>query len=494
MMRPTLSILAALTAYCSIVPAQTFTDPAIPVVEKLANVPVPGAKKQDALKFHAAPKPLAANAVTHEWRDFLGPSLNGISTEKPLLQKFGKGGPPIVWEIAKGEGYASPAVVKGRVVLFHRLEEEEVVECLDAESGQRFWRHSYPTNYRDRYGFDGGPRCQPVSDGEWVYTFGAQGKLSCWKLTTGQLLWKRDIIKEWNLEPNFFGVGSTPLLEGNLLIVNVGADNGPCVAAFDKRSGKMVWGAGKEWGPSYASPIAATVQGKRRVFVFAGGESRPATGGVLCIDPATGKLDWSFPWRADVYESVNASSPLIVGNQVYVSECYGTGGVLLDVQPDGAVREVWRNNKLGTHFMTAIYKDGYIYGIDGHGPANAPLVCLDFKTGKEMWREDVLWEEIEPGLGGRRSSGPRKVKLPPGLASLILVDGRCLMLGEFGHLVWLDLNPQGYRELDRVRLFVDREAWTMPSLSRGLLYVNQNSKGEDGAERRLICYDLRAVQ
>jgi hypothetical protein len=104
-----------------------------------------------------------------------------------------------------------------------------------------------------------------------------------------------------------------------------------------------------------------------------------------------------------------------------------------------------------------------------------------------MWRQDILWDEgTTPG-----PRGPRVMKVPPGLASLILVDGRGLMLGEFGHLVWLDLNPQGYKELERVRLFTGREAWTMPSLSRGLLYVCQNSRGDDDTPPRLICYDLR---
>src|SRR3954468_2275459 len=110
------------------------------------------------------------------------------------------------------------------------------------------------------------------------------------------------------------------------------ASGGPCVAAFDTKTGRMVWGAGAEWGPSYASPIPATVLGQRRVFVFAGGESRPATGGLLCLDPATGAVDFAFPWRGRRVESVNASSPLVIDpDKVWISECYGKGGVLLQL-------------------------------------------------------------------------------------------------------------------------------------------------------------------
>jgi outer membrane protein assembly factor BamB len=466
--------------------AQGFVDPAPPKVQKLAVVAPPGPHEREGLKFHAAPKPLAAKAVTHDWRTFLGPTHNAVSTETPLLKQFGKNGPAIVWEVTKGEGYATPAVVGKRVVLFHRIGNQEIVECLQAETGRRFWKVAYMTDYRDRYGWNGGPRCQPVTDGEYVYTLGVQGMLHCLKLTTGQVVWKRDILLEFKVYQGFFGIGCTPLIEGDRLIVNVGAESGPCVAAFDKRTGKMLWGAGKGWGPSYASPIPADVRGRRRVFVFAGGESSPATGGLLCIDPANGKVQFTFPWRSNVRESVNASSPLVVGNQVYISECYGPGGALLDLPPTGAFRKVWTNQVLKTHFMTAIHKGGYLYGIDGHGPQGAPLVCIDLRTGKEMWRAQPEWAETI-----HSAQGERKARLGPGLASLMLVDGRCLMLGEYGHLVWLDLNPKGYRELSRARLFLADQTWGLPSLSRGLLYVCQNERGFDGSQPRLICYDLR---
>lgn len=469
-------------------PAATpvFTDPAPPKVQTLQEVPLPSATAQPELKFVAPPKPLPQGAVTHEWRHFLGPTHNGLSSETMLAKSFGKSGLPIVWSVPKGEGYAAPAVIGQRVVLFHRLEEKEVVECLEAETGKRYWKVAYDVSYSDRYGFSPGPRCQPISDGKYVYTFGVTGVLHCLELTTGRTLWKRDIHPEFKIPSNFFGVGATPLLEGNLLIVNTGAPKGPCVAAFDKHTGKMVWGAGKEWGASYATPTPATIHGKRRIFVLAGGESRPATGGLLCIDPANGKVLFHFPWRASRYESVNASSPLVVGDKVFISECYGPGGAVLKIAPDGSYKKLWSNTNLNTHFMTAIHKDGYLYGVSGHGPRNAPIVCVSLETGKEMWRTEPEWEEIVP-----TEQGDRKAILSPALASMILVEGRCLMLGEFGHLVWLDLNPKEYRELERVRLFLAAHTWSMPSLSRGLLYVCQNNKGFDKTDARLICYDMR---
>lgn len=467
--------------------AAPFSDPAPPAVVPLLEIKSPQPMPQGELNFHAPPKVLPAGAITSDWPSFLGPTHNGISSETKLLNELGKSGPPMVWEVKKGSGYAAPAVFKDRLVFFHRMGDEEVIECLQAETGRQFWKAAYPTDYQDRYGYSEGPRCAPVIDSGRVYTFGAGGMLHCLDLLAGHVYWKRDILKEFKLKQNFFGVGATPLVEGDLLIINIGADGGPCVVAFDKKTGKMVWGAGDQWGPSYASPIPADIQGKRRVFVFAGGESHPPTGGLLCIDPSNGAVDFSFPWRGRRVDSVNASSPLIVGNQVFISECYGRGSALLDIAPDFSAKPAWTNEDFGTHFMTAIHKDGYLYGVHGHGPLDCPIVCLELKTGKEMWRHEPEWsDEIQtPG-------GLRKYKFSTNRANFLLVDGRCLCLTESGHLLWLDLNPKGYKELSRCSLFLASETWTPPVLSRGLLYINQNNPDNiHRAGPRVICYDLR---
>jgi len=483
------SLLLPLSLFLSIPtsPAQPFEDPAPPTVVALENRQSPKPVTQPELTFYTPPKPLSPEAVTEDWMDFIGPTHNAISRETHLVQSFGDTGPSLVWEVDKGEGYAAPAVIGNRVILFHRVGNQEIVECLHNETGQRYWKHAYPTQYKDRYGFGNGPRCQPISDGTFVYTLGVEAKLTCLALTTGQVVWQRNLKAEFGHTLDFFGAGATPLLEGDRLIVNVGAPGGPCVAAFDKRTGALLWGAGRQWGPSYASPVPADTIAGRRVFVFAGGESRPATGGLLVINPENGEIDCRFPWRGNRYESVNASSPVIVDNHVYISECYGAGGALVHIANDGSCSEVWSNETLNTHFMTAIHKDGYLYGIDGHGPQNAPIVCLELETGKEMWRTEPEW--ITPVSGSGQN---QEYNLAPALASFLLVDGRCLVLGQYGHLAWIDLNPVEYRELDRTHLFLARQTWALPTLSKGLLYIVQNDPGVDGTQTRLLCYDLRA--
>jgi outer membrane protein assembly factor BamB len=465
--------------------AVSFHDPAPPILNSLPSVAIPKPERNPDVKFHTKPKPLAAGAVTHDWTSFLGPTHNGVSTETKLLYNWPKAGPTLVWEMKKGTGYSSPAISGDRLVMIHRVGNEERVECLHRETGDRYWKFAYPTQFEDRYGYNNGPRASPVIDGDHVYTYGAEGKLHCLKLETGQVYWKRDLPAEFKVPHDFFGVASTPLIEGDLLIVNVGAPGGPTVAAFDKKTGKLVWGAGDKWGPSYASPVPANVNGRRRIFVFAGGESNPPTGGLLSIDPQNGAVDFSFPWRSKSYESVNAACPLIAGNQVFISASYKTGGALLNLLPNGSQSVAWTSQDLSTHFNTAIYKDGYLYGFDGRNEPDASLACLELKTGKVMWRVNPEWEEVVEGVD-------HPLKLGTFRGTLLSVDGKFLCLGEMGHLLWLDLTPNGYKELARTWLFAARETWALPVLSHGLLYVGQNSRDMLRRESpRLLCYDLR---
>jgi outer membrane protein assembly factor BamB len=428
-------------------------------------------------------KPLSKGAVTHDWAAFLGPSHNGVSTETALSRTLP---PPLVWELDKGTGYASPAIVGDHLVFLHRLANAEVVECVHPETGKGLWQFRYPTAFEDRYGYNNGPRSSPVIDDGRVFVTGAEGKLHCLDLVAGTVLWKRDFVADYRVRQDFFGTGSTPLVVGRLLIVNVGAPGGPSVVGFDKATGREVWRAGKEWGPSYASPVPAMIHGKPRVFVFAGGESDPPSGGLMSIDPETGRVDFAFPWRSRTRESVNASCPVVFDNKVFVSASYRTGSALVEVQRDFTHKVVWTTQDFGLHFNTAIHRDGYLYGFDGRNEPDASLACVDTATGKVVWRETPEWTET-------LESGGRSQVLGTYRGSLLAADGQFLCLGELGHLLWMDLTPKGYKEISRAWLFAARESWGLPVLSRGLLYVAQNTRDVlNGNGPRLRCYDLRA--
>jgi len=435
-------------------------------------------------RVHAKPKALSREAVTHDWASFLGPTHNAISTETRLSRSLP---PPLVWEFPKGTSYTSPAVAGNRLVFVHRVDDHEVVECLHPETGASNWQFRYETNFEDRYGYNNGPRSSPVIDGDRVYTLGAQGQLHCLDTRSGKLLWQRRINEAYKVPQDFFGTATTPLVEGALLILNVGAPGGPCVVALDKLTGREVWQAGKEWGPSYASPVPAVVHGRRRVFVFAGGESTPPTGGLLSIDPANGRVDFTFPWRSRSYESVNASCPVVFDNKVFISASYRTGSALLEIRPDFTHRALWTTQEFGLHWNTPIYRNGFLYGFDGRNEPDASLACVDTASGKVVWRATPEWNETFT-VGGAR----REQLLSTYRGSLLAVDGQFLCLGELGHLVWMDLSPQGYKEIARAWLFGARESWALPVLSRGLLYVAQNTRDIiSGGGPRLLCYDLR---
>lgn len=467
---------------------EPFRDPAPPVVQTPAAIEPPKPKAHPDLRFHWKPKPLAADAVTEDWKSFLGPQHNGVSRETKLLRRWPRSAPTLVWEMKKGTGYSSPSIAGEWLVYMDRAGDQERVHCLHPETGAKYWDFSYPTKFEDRYGYNNGPRASPVIDGDRVYTYGAEGKLHCLKLQTGQLYWKRDIAAEFKIPQDFFGTATTPLIEGDLLIINIGAPRGPSVAAFHKLTGKMVWGAGNQWGPSYASPVPATVNGARRIFVFAGGESNPPRGGLLSIDPVDGAINFAFPWRSKSYESVNAASPVVIGNQVFISASYNTGGALINVLPDFKHSVAWTSTEIGTHFNTAIHKDGYLYAFDGRNEPDASLVCVELKSGKVMWRVKPEWEETFTINGTER-----RQQLSTFRGTLLSVDGQFLALGELGHLLWLDLTPKGYKELARTWLFAARETWSTPVLSRGLLYISQHSRDFVHQQPpRLLCYDLRA--
>lgn len=504
-MRDALAVMMSVLQVCLLVRTATATaadvvDPNPPQLRSLLAIDAPAPKEYARVTFHKAPRPLPAGAVTHDWKTFLGPHHNGVSDETKLIQSFAADGPQPVWELATGNGYASPSIQGDYLVYPHRIEDDVIIECLHPVNGTKYWDHRYSTDYRDRYGYSDGPRASPVIDGNRVYTLGVEGQLICLELKTGRVIWQRNINQDFGVKQDFFGTVGTPLLQDGNLVINVGGENGPCVAAFNRTTGRLVWTAGENnWGPSYASPIPATLQGKARVLVFAGGDSDPATGGLLCIDPASGKVDFEFPWRSKKYESVNASCPVAIGNQVFISATYRAGSALIKVNPDFSPTTVWTmgdrehntdDDMLGIHWNTPVVKDGYLYAFDGRNEPDASLVCVDTKTGMVVWRETPEWDEMIE-LNGEQ----RKITLSTLRGNLLHVDGRFLCQGELGHLQWLDLSPDGYREISRCRPFFARYTWALPVISRGLVYISQNSADVlSKTGPRLVCYDFRAPE
>jgi outer membrane protein assembly factor BamB len=419
-----------------------------------------------------------------DWPRFLGPSGDNKSAERGILTRWPAAGPPLVWQLVLGSGYGSPTISRGRLFQFDRLGNKARLRCLESETGKPLWEFDYPSEYQDLYGYDNGPRASPVVDDDRVYILGAEGMLHCLAVRDGSVVWKLDTTAEFGVVQNFFGVGSTPTIEGDALIVQVGGSppedshvppgqlnqvtaNGSGVVAFDKLTGRVKYKLGDELA-SYSSPALATIDGRRWCFVF-------ARGGLLGFAPATGKLDFHFPWRAQTLESVNASNPAIIGNRVFISETYGPGSALLKVRPGGC-DVVWsdadrrRDKSMQAHWNTPIHHEGYLYGSSGRHDANAELRAVELETGKVAWSEPHLSR-----------------------ATLLYADGHFVCLGEHGDLRLLKTNPERYEEVASVTLtdnagpfgkepLLKYPAWAPPVLSHGLLYVRGSG--------RLVCLEL----
>jgi outer membrane protein assembly factor BamB len=417
----------------------------------------------------------AGTAAGQDWPTFLGPAGISVSAEKGIISPWPKHGLRVVWDKPVGTGYGVPSISKGRLYLFDRHGGQARLSCLKSRTGELLWKFEYPTDYSDAFGYNNGPRCCPVVDGDRVYIYGARGTLHCVRAADGKPVWKVDIRRRFHVLPNFFGVASVPAVEGDLLIVQVGGSprghepesvldikgDGSGVVAFDKYTGKVKYHITDELA-SYASPVLATIRGRRWCFVF-------ARGGLVGFDPVAGKVDFRFPWRCPDWESVNASNPVVVGDRVFISETYGPGSALLRVRP-GGYEVLWsdakkrpRQKSMQCHWNTPIYHGGYLYGCSGRHDYNADLRCIELATGKVMWRK--------PGLTR---------------TSLLMVDGHFICLTETGQLLLLKVNPHRYEEVSRWgdESLLQEPCWAAPILSHGLLYV----RGKD----RLVCLELIA--
>ena len=430
------------------------------------------------------PAPLPpSNVPAHDgndWPGFLGPERNGKSRETGLPAKWPASGPPIVWQSSIGTGYAAPAIADGRLFHFARFGNAARLTCLNAITGTQLWTCDHPTDYEDMLGYNNGPRATPMVDGPNVYTYSAEGILQCVRVADGNPLWRVDTMNDFRVVKNFFGVGSTPLVRGDVLLVNVGGSppgsppdvytsggrvrsNGSAIVAFDKATGEVRWKTGDDLA-SYASPVAANIGGRDVVFLF-------ARSGLLAIDPVKRQTLAHFPWRARRLESVNAASPVVVNNEVFISETYELGSAMVRFTGT-AFEEVWsdsnrrRNQAMALHWNTPIEHEGYLYGSSGYHAPEAELRCVEWKSGKVMWSEPDM-----------------------GRSSLLLVDGMLVCLSEDGTLRVIRPTPDRYDEVAEWELagadgrpLLNYPAWAAPALARGLLYVQ-------GADR-LVCLRL----
>lgn len=469
----------------------------------------PVAKSGEA-KLHRPVTAADRQRSGEDWPHFLGPRHTGVSGETGLLQEWPDSGPPIIWEKDVGAGYSAPSILGHRLVLHHRVGDEEIVECMRADDGTSLWKSSYTSEFRDPYGYNNGPRCSPILTDKHCFTLGAEGKLLCLELETGTEVWSRELKQDFQLPDWFFGVGCSPILDGNRLIVLVGGQPNSGVVAFEADTGEIVWQAvgretwdgaqtgwdseptyewtGSEMVVSYSSPIIATIHGKRHLLCL-------MRQGLVSLDPSTGSENFHYWFRARVHESVNAARPVVIEDKILLSAAYRVGSALLQVKPDGrGVTELWRDSdNLLCHWSTPIPVEGFVYGFSGRHEREGELRCIDLATGKVAWASDgsdpvrgsVTYNQLTGQFVDSETGDPAPFPFY-GRGSLIRTGERFIALGERGTLALIEIDSEELKELARVAYpQIHFPAWTAPVLSRKRLYLR--------CEDALICLDLASA-
>jgi len=393
-----------------------------------------------------------------DWPQFLGPTRNGVYGGVDACDGWSTNGPLVVWQRAVGHGFSGPVVAGGKLVLIHRLTNNETVECLDARTGSTIWSFAYPTGYQDEFGFDDGPRATPSIAGGQVFTFGAEGKLHCLDLGSGKKLWSVDVKADFQAANGFFGMACSPLVEGDAVLLNIGGANGAGIVAFDKTDGKLLWKASDDEA-SYSSPVAATIGGQRYVLFF-------TRNGFVAIDPAGGGIRFQYPWHSRNRTSVNAASPLIVGDTIFLSASYGTGAILLRLQAQ-EVEKVWSGDELlSNHYATSVEHNGFLYGIHGRtDPGFSPrakLRCVDLSKRSVCWETDSI-----------------------GAATITRAGDHLIILTEKGELIDVPATSEGFRSKCRAQVLTS-PVRAFPALADGFFYARSKDQ--------LVCLDLGKAQ
>ena len=382
-----------------------------------------------------------------DWPQFLGPGRNGVYSG-PLRATWAKSSPAVLWKIDVGQGFSAPVVARGRVILFHRRENQAIVESLDVTTGKRIWLAAYPTDYRDDFGFDEGPRGAPAVAGERIYTFGAEGVLQALDFSTGKRVWSVDTRQKFGAPKGFFGAACSPLVDDGRVLMNIGGPNGAGVAAFDAATGKVLWTATSDEA-GYSSAVLATIGGVRHALFW-------TRAGLVDADPANGKVRFQFPWRSRTHASVNAAAPVVVGNLVFLSASYGTGATVLQI--DGAaVKQLWASDDaLSNHYATSVYRDGYLYGYHGRQEFGQSLRAIELKTGKVAWNVDGF-----------------------GAGTVTLAGDHLVLIRESGELVVAPASPKEFHPVARAQL-LPAIVRSYPALADARLFVRN--------ERTLACF------
>ena len=387
-----------------------------------------------------------------DWPQWQGPDRNRISKETGLLAEWPEGGPPVLWTATNlGRGYGSMAVAGDRVFVQGANATTSVVIALNRADGKQVWiKPIGRAETRQRMDMGAGPRGTPTVDGDRLYVLTENGDLACLK-TDGSPVWQLNILKEFGGSQPPWMISESPFVDGPGLVVTPGGPKAGMVK-LDKMTGKTVWVA-KDLSDTaaYSSIVVADVQGVRTYMTF----TADAGVGVRASD---GKLMFRYAKAANGV--ANIATPIYTDNKVFFSSAYDTGGGLVDLTAQNGevkAKEVYFTRNMKNHHGGVVLVDGYLYGYN-----DAILTCLEFATGKMMWRDRSV-----------------------GKGSVTYADGRLYIQSENNRMGLVEATPSGYREKGRFEIpDKGRMSWAHPAISDGRLYVrNQDT---------MLAYDIKA--
>lgn len=378
-----------------------------------------------------------------EWPQWRGPNRDGVSLETGLLTSWQQDEPKVLWRIPFGHGYSGISISGGRLYTMFAQGNDEYAVCLNASNGEEIWRFRTGSKFTNNHG--DGPRSTPTVNGDVVFVLGAKGKLHALDASIGEKLWGHDLVHVFGSKVPRWGFATSPLVEANLLVVEVGGKGGKSVVAFDIKSGEVIWTSAID-APAYSSPIAITFNGIRQLIIL-------TSNGPVSVSPTDGQVHWKYHWS----KGINIATPVFIPeSQIFVSAAYDKGAALVKMKSDGGavtVDEVWKSRVMKNHFNASVLHRDYLYGFD-----NAILKCIEANTGEELW--------VARGFGK---------------GSLIYADGNLIVLGDAGRLALVEATPSEYREKGDIQL-LHGKCWTPPTLAGGKLYVRNHEE--------LVCLDV----
>ena len=378
----------------------------------------------------------APPALGNDWPQWRGPNRDGISQESGWLAAWTPQGPSRLWEGSVGVGYSSFAVSQGRLYTMGNVADKDSVFCFDALTGKPLWKHEYPCAAKDPQGYHG-TRCTPTVDGARVYSLSRHGHFFCLDSATGQVKWSKDFERDFGAQPPMWGFAGSPLIEGDWVLTEAGGNKSPSVVAFNKVTGEEVWRAGSD-AAGYASLIPLNLGGERCFLQF-------STDHLICRKMKDGTELWRLPWKTEY--GVNAATPIIHGDEIFISSGYNYGCALLKATPS-SVQQVWRNKNMRNHVNSCVLLDGFLYGYD-----ESELKCLAWKTG------EVEWSTKAYGKGAVQSAG-----------------GKLILYGQNGKLGLATPNPRAFKEICSFQALTGQDTWANPVLANGILYVRSLDK------------------